>query len=669
MSGFSEYGVEVDNVIIIVMQHYFSEVATFHVTEVLADGGNVTRDYSVAPGTAHEETEKVMNEDIYKVRIIQYPDVRHYDTIVSLPKNDKRAGNHSAYYYQASLQRTCTLESGRFGVRYSKVAEVNGLCRGRGLYSTVTLKKGSVIGWYPCTPFTPYSDINQEGEPNAIGTYRFGMTDGGPDYDNYTQSLKISKEENSQTGYCDLFDEDDNTMGLAWLINTDVPKCNTKHEEKFSFDPDVINGDKLLKVRVVFAAEDIEPHTELTIKYDLGGVSARTQAENRAREKQLNRRGDKGKNGRGDKGYQTPNVKKMEEKGEVPEEKEEEKGASTTVSGSGVQVGDPVVKRSSVRVTDMTQAQVMKDKKKADAEVEKQQELKVKEEKDAENKKRKKEAESKKEVEKAEKEAKKMKTENPTHTKAEPKKRARASVDNVDLIEPSKHDTTVMTVVGIPTTVIRTVPPHALHALQIKCDNLEILNADQMKKILELTDELEKTNVKIVALVALQATQKNEFERQLLKEKAELTTQLESKGKLDAATIALVNEEANRKLESEKNNKISLLQVELHGYKVSNFLNERPLTDHVNDQQFERRLQRLQRSKALGFTIEDLKYLEQEISPPCQSQSVLNVLPSTMEKSAMPFPQSHAIQPLEQNAPLLAIQQNGVLAIEPSVAP
>ena len=148
-----------------------------------------------------------------------------------------------------------------------------------------------------------------------------------------------------------------------------------------------------------------------------------------------------------------------------------------------------------------------------------------------------------------------------------------------------------------------------------------------------------------------------------------MTTQLESKGKLDAATIALVNEEANRKLESEKNNKISLLQVELHGYKVSNFLNERPLTDHVNDQQFERRLQRLQRSKALGFTIEDLKYLEQEISPPCQSQSVLNVLPSTMEKSAMPFPQSHAIQPLEQNAPLLAIQQNGVLAIEPSVAP
>ena len=63
--------------------------------------------------------------------------------------------------------------------------------------------------------------------------------------------------------------------------------------------------------------------------------------------------------------------------------------------------------------------------------------------------------------------------------------------------------------------------------------------------------------MKIEALVALQATQKNEFERQLLKEKAELTTQLESKGKLDAATIALVNEEANRKLESEKNNKIS----------------------------------------------------------------------------------------------------------------
>jgi len=88
--------------------------------------------------------------------------------------------------------------------------------------------------------------------------------------------------------------EDANRMGLAWLINTDVPKCNTKHDEKLSFHPDVINSDTLLKVRVVFAAEDIEPDTELTIRYDLGGVSARTQLENVAREKQLNRSGGKG---------------------------------------------------------------------------------------------------------------------------------------------------------------------------------------------------------------------------------------------------------------------------------------------------------------------------------------------------------------------------------------
>jgi hypothetical protein len=649
VSGFSkQYGVEVDNVIIIVMQNLFSEVATFHVTEFLADGGGVTRDYSVTPGTAHEEAEKVKNEDIYKVRIIQYPGVRHYDTIVSLPKNDKRAGNHSAYYYQASLQRTCTLESGRFGVRYSKVSEVNGLRRGRGLYAKVTLKKGSVIGWYPCTPFTYYSGSNQEGESNAIGTYRFVMADGGPDYDNYPESLKISKEENSETGYCDLLNEDANTMGLAWLINTDVPKCNTKHEEKLSFNPDEINSETLLKVRVVFAAEDIEPHTELTIRYDLGGVSARTQSENIAREKHRHRSGGKG--------YETPD---MEENGEVREEKEEEKGASTTVSGSGVQVGDTFPKRS-CRVTEMALAQQMKDKKKADAEVERQHELKVKEEKDADNKKRKKEAESKKEEEKAEKEAKKMKTENPTNTKAEPKKRARASVDNVDLIEPSKHDTTVMRVVGIPTTVIHTVPPHAL---QIKCNNLEILNTDQMKTIQELTDELEKRNVKIVALVALQETQKIEFEKQLLKEKVELTTQLLEKGKLDAATQALVDVEANRKLETGKNERIMKLEVQLHGYRVSNYINERPLTDHANDQRFEQRLKRLQQMKALGLTLDDVKYLETETSQPCQSQSVLNNLASTIVESAMSFPESHAIQPLEQNA-LLAIQQTAVFAIE-----
>jgi len=60
------------------------------------------------------------------------------------------------------------------------------------LYAKVPLKKGSVIGWYPCTPFTYYSDINQEGESNAIGTYRFVMADGGPNYDNYPESLKIS---------------------------------------------------------------------------------------------------------------------------------------------------------------------------------------------------------------------------------------------------------------------------------------------------------------------------------------------------------------------------------------------------------------------------------------------------------------------------------------------
>ena len=123
-----------------------------------------------------------------------------------------------------------------------------------------------------------------------------------------------------------------------------------------------------------------------------------------------------------------------------------------------------------------------------------------------------------------------------------------------------------------------------------------------------------------------------------------------------------MNEEANRKLEREKNNQIRLLQVELHGYKVSNYINEQPLTELVKDQQFEKRWKRLQQLKASGFTLDELKYLEQDISPPCQSQSILNILPSTMEESAMPS-QSHAIQPLEQNA-LLALQQNALLAIE-----
>ena len=212
-SGFSkQYGVHVDNVIIMVMQHLFRDVATFHVTEFLSDGGCVTRDYYVTPVTTQDVAEIVMNEDKYKARMIRYgPDICHYDTIVSLPKNDRRTENFSAYYYQAFLQQTCTLASGRFCVKYSKVAEVNGLRRGRGLYANVKFKKGALIGWYPCTPF----NTNPEGDANAIGTYRFAMASGGPDYDNHPESLKISEEENSQTACCDLLDEDANTMGLA----------------------------------------------------------------------------------------------------------------------------------------------------------------------------------------------------------------------------------------------------------------------------------------------------------------------------------------------------------------------------------------------------------------------------------------------------------------------
>ena len=643
MSGFSkQYGVDVDNVIIIVMQNLFREVATFHVTELLADGGYVTRDYSVTHGTTHEEAEKVTNADKYKVRIIQYPDVRHYDTIVSLPKNDKRAVDHSAYYYQVVLQQTCTLASKRFCVKDSNVSEMNELRRGRGLYTNVRLKKGSVIGWYPCTPFTYFSDFNQDGEANALGTYRFAMADNGNQYDNYLESLMISKEENSQTGYCDVLNEDANTMGLAWLMNTDARNlCNTRHDEKFAFHPDEINGETLLKVRVVFAAKEIEPDTELTIKYALSGVSARTESEEVAREKERRRQGGKG--------YEAPNAEKKEEKGEVREEKEEEKGASTTVSGSGDQVRDPHLKRS-VRVVDMVQAQQMKDKKKADAELERQHELKVKEEKDADNKKRKKETESKKE----ENEAKKMKA----ATNKRPRATCTTSVHNVDLIESSKHDTTVVRVAGFPTTVIHTVPPHVL---QSKCNNLEILNVNQMKTIQELTAELEKLKRENVELVANQKFEKDGFEKQLLKEKAELTTQLESKAKLEAVNIALANTETNVKYDNEKNNQIKALEVQLHGYRVSNCMNERPLMDHADDQQFERRMKRLQQIKSAGFSLDELKYLEKPES--CQSQSVTHILSSTIVESAVPFPQSHAMQPLEQNA-LLAIQQNAVLAIE-----
>jgi hypothetical protein len=144
----------------------------------------------------------------------------------------------------------------------------------------------------------------------------------------------------------------------------------------------------------------------------------------------------------------------------------------------------------------------MKDKKKADAELERQHELKVKEEKDADNKKRKKDTESKKEEEKAEKEAKKMKA----GTNKRPRAACTTSVDNVDLIESSKHDTTVVRVAGIPTTVIHTVPPHVLQSY--KCTNLETLNVNQMKTIQELTAELEKLKGEIVELVANQKKSK-----------------------------------------------------------------------------------------------------------------------------------------------------------------
>ena len=108
---------------------------------------------------------------------------------------------------------------------------------------------------------------------------------------------------------------------------------------------------------------------------------------------------------------------------------------------------------------------------------------------------------------------------------------------------------------------------------------------------------------------------------------------------------------------------LSLLQVQVHGYRVASHINAPALDDHANDAYYEKNFKRLQEAKASGLTVAEMQLLIAPISS--QRQSFLNTLVES--PMTMPLPQSHAIQPFQQNA-LPAIQQNAVLAIEANAA-
>jgi len=207
-----------------VIQHLFRDVATFHISEFRdrLELERVTHDYYVTPNImllvrddCEGAAEKVV-ESKYKARFVRHTinplDVCHYDLIHSVPKTDARATNFAALYYQIALIETCTLQSGRFLVKNSKVTGIQGLHRGRGLFANVMFRKGDIVGWYPCTPGTTN---HEEGATGNISTYCFKMLDTGIIYDNYAESQKISAEEDPTTRCYNTLVDEATKMGLA----------------------------------------------------------------------------------------------------------------------------------------------------------------------------------------------------------------------------------------------------------------------------------------------------------------------------------------------------------------------------------------------------------------------------------------------------------------------
>ena len=98
-----------------VIQHLFRDVATFHISEFRdrLELECVTHDYYDTPNRVLLVTddcegaaEKVV-ESKYKARFVRHTinplDVCHYDLIHSVPKTDARATNFAALYYQIAL--------------------------------------------------------------------------------------------------------------------------------------------------------------------------------------------------------------------------------------------------------------------------------------------------------------------------------------------------------------------------------------------------------------------------------------------------------------------------------------------------------------------------------------------------------------------------------------
>ena len=202
--------------ILMVTQKVLSQFATLHITTFDRTKPPILRTTNI-DCLKNGDTGRARNEGAYKLRLLYYRLLGHYDIFFSHHKQDQRAANLNAAYYEAFLLQLCTLRSGRFVVKKSLTESFGvSLDVGRGLYAAWPIVKGDVIGWFPQSD-TDESSGNE-------GNYRY--SNDKLEYDNYKQSCLMSQDVDSGTLCCKPLETEAETMGLAPFINySKSPNC------------------------------------------------------------------------------------------------------------------------------------------------------------------------------------------------------------------------------------------------------------------------------------------------------------------------------------------------------------------------------------------------------------------------------------------------------------
>jgi len=270
--------------ILMVTQKVLSQFATLHITTFDRTKPPILRTTNI-DCLKKGDTGRARNEGAYKLRLLYYRLLGHYDIFFSHHKQDQRAANLNAAYYEAFLLQLCTLRSGRFVVKKS-LTESFGVSVdvGRGLYAAWPIVKGDVIGWFP------QSDTDES--PGNEGNYRY--SNDKLEYDNYKQSCLMSQDVDSGTLCCKPLETEAETMGLAPFINySKSPNC--KALWKVMFHPDADKKDTLANVLVVFATKYIPAGCEVVMDGNLDAELKRMETQEKIALRGKNRRGGKGR--------------------------------------------------------------------------------------------------------------------------------------------------------------------------------------------------------------------------------------------------------------------------------------------------------------------------------------------------------------------------------------